>query len=315
VKIKVGNQELEVLVGADPEFFVGKGGKPLSAFGLVPGDKNTPYKVDKGAVQVDGMALEFNIDPAANEAEFLTNLDGVMTTLLHMVPDYEYIDSPVADFGLEYIAEQPEVAKILGCEPDYNAYTLEANPRPDAKRPFRTASGHVHVGWTKDVDPQDPGHMSACARLARMLDYTLGVPSLIWDEDDRRRELYGQPGAFRPKHYGMEYRVLSNAWLNPVENPGPQQPGKFLRRFVYAQTIKAFQMLADDPANDTKMINGRTAKDIITSGDRKAAFYAIKYGRDIPAPSSFRVNAPAAVNTECFVDLSKVPEAAFEAAF
>jgi hypothetical protein len=288
MKISTATQEFEVLVGADPEFFVGKGGLPLSAFGLVPGDKDTPYKVDKGAVQVDGMALEFNIDPAANEAEFITNLDGVMTTLLSMVPDYEYINSPVADFGAEYLEQQPEVAKILGCEPDFNAYTMEPNPTPDAGRPFRTASGHVHVGWTKGVDPHDPGHMRACARLARMMDFTLGVPSLIWDADDRRRELYGKAGAFRPKSYGMEYRTLSNAWLNPEENPAPREGGKFLRKYVYHQTIKAFRLLAEDPESDSRLVTGRTAQDIINSGDRKAAFYAIKYGKDLPSPASYR---------------------------
>jgi hypothetical protein len=36
----------------------------------------------------------------------------------------------------------------------------------------------------------------------------------MWDKDATRRQLYGKAGAFRPKPYGMEYRVLSNRWLD-----------------------------------------------------------------------------------------------------
>jgi hypothetical protein len=38
-----------------------------------------------------------------------------------------------------------------------------------------------------------------------------------WDKDKERRKLYGKPGAFRPKPYGCEYRVLSNAWVDKPE--------------------------------------------------------------------------------------------------
>ena len=56
----------QILVGCDPEVFVAKGGKFISAHGMIPGTKKAPHKVERGAVQVDGMALEFNIDPAAS---------------------------------------------------------------------------------------------------------------------------------------------------------------------------------------------------------------------------------------------------------
>ena len=53
-----------ITVGADPELFVKKGRSFQSAYGMIPGTKQKPKKVIKGAVQVDGMALEFNIDRA-----------------------------------------------------------------------------------------------------------------------------------------------------------------------------------------------------------------------------------------------------------
>jgi hypothetical protein len=75
--------------------------------------------------------------------------------------------------------------------------------------------------------------MSACIALAKQLDYYLGIPSLIYDDGVKRRTLYGAPGAFRPKPYGMEYRVLSNAWLR----------SEGLMRWVFNTTNKAVQDL------------------------------------------------------------------------
>ena len=260
----------EFSLGADPEFFVSKAGKPVSAHGLIPGDKKNPFKVKGGAVQVDGMALEFNIDPAKNFKEFKGNMDGVMKTIMQMVPDYEQYDSPVAEFGFDYIESQPLEAKELGCEPDYNAYTGEVNPRPDAATPFRTASGHIHIGWTNGVDPHDPGHFMACRKLSRALDLFLGVPSLLWDTDTRRRELYGKAGAFRPKSYGMEYRTLSNKWL---DSKIPH-----LKAFVYHQTIDAVKALFEDENILNKKISGYSPEEIVNKSLRDTVFHEAKYG-------------------------------------
>lgn len=259
-------------IGADPEFFVKKFGKLHSAHGLIPGTKEAPHKVKNGAVQVDGMALEFNIDPAENYSQFESNMSNVMTQIMGMIPGYEVFVEPVADFGLEYIQAQPKEASELGCSPDFNAYTKMANPRPDANTPFRTASGHVHIGWTTEpVDINNEGHLEACRTLTKALDVYLGIPSLVWDTDDRRRSLYGAAGAFRPKPYGMEYRVLSNKWItDPV-----------LRKTVYFNTMDAIKATFENPeVGDTKFY-GLTAREIIAKTDDKwknAAGFAFNYG-------------------------------------
>jgi hypothetical protein len=270
---------IEFTFGADPEFFIQRDGRPVSAHGLIPGDKKNPYKVGWGAVQVDGMALEFNIDPAKGEAGFVRNLKAVMDTILKMVPDYQMYDQPVADFGFDYIQAQPQEAKELGCEPDFNAYTMDVNPRPNAEAPFRTASGHIHIGWTNGVDPHDAGHFEACATLAKMLDVYLGVPSLLWDEDDRRRELYGKAGSFRPKSYGMEYRTMSNRWLRP-DKP-------YLSRFVFNNAVEAVKQCFKDPEYADKPIHGKTAREIVDSGDRQAAMSYLKYGAPYKKPKEY----------------------------
>lgn len=240
-------------IGADPEFFVKKFGKLVSAHGLVPGSKENPFLVPKGAVQVDGMALEFNIDPAEDYDAFEDNMSSVLDSITAMVPGYEIFVEPVADFGADYIQAQPDEAKELGCSPDFSAYTGQANPRPNADVPFRTASGHVHIGWTEGADINDEGHLEACRALTKSLDVWLGIPSLVWDQDERRRSLYGAAGAFRPKPYGMEYRVLSNKWItDPV-----------LRMTVYHNTIEAIRKTFDNPDYGDMKFLDMTAKDII----------------------------------------------------
>jgi len=238
----------EFTLGADPELFVTRGGKPESAYGLLKGDKKDPLVVKGGAVQVDGMALEFNIDPAKNFAEFDTNITTVMKTLKDMVPGYEFMVQPVAEFGAPYINSQPKEARQLGCEPDFNAYTGVVNPTPKAETPFRTASGHLHIGWTSGVEPHDPTHFEACRALVKNLDVFVGIPSLIWDNvyaketADKRRALYGQAGAFRPKSYGLEYRVLSNIWITD----------KVYRKTVFENALLAIKETFKDWENAGK---------------------------------------------------------------
>lgn len=267
-------------IGADPEFFVKNFGKLVSAYGLIPGSKEVPFKVPKGAVQVDGMALEFNIDPAEDYEAFEDNMTSVMSSIIGMVPGYEIFVEPVADFGAEYIQSQPDEAKILGCSPDFNAYTKMANPIPNGETPFRTASGHVHIGWTDEpVDVEDESHLEACRALTKSLDLWLGLPSMLWDGDDRRRSLYGAAGAFRPKPYGMEYRVLSNKWIS---NP-------LYRKTVYYNTIEAIKETFKDEGLGDKPVLDLTPRQIINkeAGWKNNLFSAFEYG-GIRTPKFYR---------------------------
>lgn len=207
-----------VLVGADPELFMQhpNSGEFISAHDRIPGTKWEPHKVPYGAVQVDGTALEFNIDPAKTVDEFVHHIQAVRATMTAMVPGYNVVAEPVARFDAQYFKfDVPSSAQELGCNPDFNGWTTDTNPRPDPLgEPLRTASGHLHIGWTEGADVEDKEHFLFCCKVARQLDYYLGMYSLLWDRDGTRRTLYGKAGAFRPKPYGMEYRVLSNRWLD-----------------------------------------------------------------------------------------------------
>lgn len=220
---------MKITIGCDPELFVTKDGKARSAYGLIPGTKENPFPVKDGAVQVDGMALEYNTNPTDNVDEFIRMNKSVMAQMKEMVPGYEFLIVPSVRFNGNHFRNQPEEAKELGCTPDFNAYTMNENPRPDNTTTMRTASGHIHIGFCETDDPLGIEHMTRCATLVKQLDCYLGLPSLLFDDDTSRRVMYGAAGAFRPKPYGVEYRVLSNAWL--------LSEGRM--RFVFEQTVQA----------------------------------------------------------------------------
>lgn len=203
--------------GCDPELFVlDPTGKAVSAEGLLPGTKEKPHPVPGGAIQVDGMAAEFNIEPAATFYEFDSNIKLVMKGLKsHLPKDYTLSAVPSMVFDEDVWDKAPEKAKELGCTPDFNAWTGNVNPPPnDPENPrLRTASGHLHVGWTEDAELSDLQHILNCRDLVKQFDWFLGGWSLKTDPDPIRRRLYGKAGACRFKPYGVEYRVLSNFWL------------------------------------------------------------------------------------------------------
>jgi len=71
--------------------------------------------------------------------------------------------------------------------------------------------GHIHIGYSDH-------NMDLNMRIIQSMDLFLGVPSILLDTDEDRRKMYGKAGEFRHKSYGVEYRVLSNFWLQSEEH-------------------------------------------------------------------------------------------------
>lgn len=206
---------MHIKIGCDPEFFLKKGDKYWSGAGIIPGTKGEPYPVGNGAIQLDGMAAEFNIHPAITEKQFVGNIYSVLASLRSMVPqEYSFEFSATAHFEPDHFYSQPPECLELGCNPDYNAYTKKVNDPPNAATFMRTAAGHIHIGWTNNADEYDEEHIENCVAAVKQLDIALGIPSVVMDNNKERRDMYGKAGCFRPKPYGVEYRVLSNFWLH-----------------------------------------------------------------------------------------------------
>jgi hypothetical protein len=233
----------EFLVGCDPEVFIlNAQGEPVSAAGIIPGSKEEPYKVDGGSVHPDGMAAEFGIDPAKNSSQFIGRVSSVMEQLRSMLPEGHSLSIvPFVRFSPEQFGEAPDEAKELGCNPDFDAYTGEMNVIPDMMEdPFlRTASGHVHVGFPDGpYELNDEQHIRTCRDFVQQLDWFLGAWSCRFDKDPTRRKLYGKAGAFRPKTYGVEYRVMSNFWLTSTS----RMAEVFSRTHVAIRTMRTLYL-------------------------------------------------------------------------
>ena len=254
----------EVTVGADPELFlIAENGDYISGVGKIGGSKEKPKRIDVygHAVQEDNVAVEYNIPPAKTLDNFLKSHQFVLT----------YLKNQSKALGLSLAVDASALFKedqlltpqamSFGCEPDYNAWTLENNERPlltEETYFLRSCGGHIHVGF------KDPIAQTRID-LIRAMDVFLGLPSLFLDADARRRKLYGKAGACRLKPYGVEYRTLSNFWLKSPE---------------YIEWVWKGTQRAIDFVNSNKHILNTDAYEIqrtINTGDLDSASALMEY--------------------------------------
>lgn len=206
------NRIKNVLIGADPEvFFVErKTNLPRSAEGLLGGTKDKPVPMqglpEGFFVQEDNVTAEFNIPPAHTAAEFTKSIFESLKYIKGIAKknNLKLAFVPDLDFPEEQLATKH--CQTLGCDPDFNIWAQQENPRPKAPELMRTAAGHIHIGW-------DSPDWDGITLMAKMFDLFVTVPSILVTEPNRRRQLYGKAGACRPKKYGVECRSLDNFWL------------------------------------------------------------------------------------------------------
>lgn len=196
---------MSIMIGADPEVFLVRNGMIVPALGVLPGSKDEPFKTTHGWIQPDNALAEFNISPAVSENEFVQSIKDCMDDLRQ----YGALELKAShEFSIDELAQAGPGVFRFGCDPDYNAWQegrRNRPPNPATIGGLRTAGGHVHIGCQVALDrPLD---------VIRGCDVLLGLGSVLFDDDTRRRAVYGKAGAFRHKVYGVEYRTLSNFWL------------------------------------------------------------------------------------------------------
>lgn len=196
-------------IGSDPEAFLFAGGNPVSAIGLVPGSKEEPFKISEHeSVQVDNVAIEFNIKPSETPEEFMESLGRCyawsVDHLSKIDPRLQFVFTPSVEFDKQSL--KSKAARTFGCDPDFNAWTGGVNRPPSPGGLLRSCGGHIHLGLDMDFSFDEK-------RLIRLMDKYVGSYVSYICPDKRRMELYGKAGAFRMKDYGVEYRTPSNTWL------------------------------------------------------------------------------------------------------
>lgn len=222
-------------LGADPELFVQNiEGQVVPICGKIGGTKETPLIINhlieaqygpeggrrgrdidkKGnyAIQEDNVMLEFNIPAFSQSSYFQDSITKILTVLENTVLAQDGLrlkHEVMHSFKPEDIAPFPQ-AFTVGCLPDMNAYAESG----DFERPpfnathfgnHRFCGGHLHVQYNKN---NVPPHI-----FAQFMDLVAELPFLRYDKQKMRRMFYGQPGLYREKPYGIEYRTTSNFWL------------------------------------------------------------------------------------------------------
>lgn len=210
-------------IGCDPEFFMRKRatGELISAIPFIKGTKDNPELLPQGGnIQRDNVSVEIATDPAEAADQFINNISCTLKEAVKKLPKgHEMVAIPSAYFDEKQL-EHPD-ACIFGCDPDYNAWSMCENEKPYAADPtFRSCGAHIHVGTTGKDANSFLLIFDRKMEFVKIMDCLHGVISTILDSSKEaidRRQLYGKAGAHRDKPYGVEYRVLSNYWLqSPV---------------------------------------------------------------------------------------------------
>jgi Phage phiEco32-like COOH.NH2 ligase-type 2 len=227
-------------VGADPELFVQtiEEGQVVPICGKIGGTKENPIIINKlvdaiygaeigrrnrdgkdslgregdYAVQEDNVMLEFNVPAYKSGAAFVDSISKVLNTLDSSVLSQHGLKCKhdvMHTFKPEDLVPYPQ-AFTVGCLADMNAYAendaFERTPFTAAHfGNHRFCGGHIHVQYNYNNVPK---HV-----FAQFMDLVAELPFIRWDKQKMRRMFYGQPGIYREKPYGIEYRTLSNFWL------------------------------------------------------------------------------------------------------
>ena len=199
-------------IGADPEMFIinEKTRAVVSAIGLIPGEKGNPWRDPSWGpgfgIEIDNILVEYNIPPVDTKEDFIE--------VVNFMKDYidRYLKRINPELGIlcasSMMVDKDQldnpIAQLFGCCPDFNCYTGAPNPRPRGEKTnLRSAGFHVHYGYEHPSIDQS-------VEMVKYFDIFLGLMSLLFDTDRKRRSLYGKAGCYRLTSYGVEYRTLSS---------------------------------------------------------------------------------------------------------
>lgn len=222
-KTKLGTmvRRIGCTVGTDPEIFgVDAKGSVIPAWTYL-GSKDNPDQYaslgghHKGTTYWDGFQAEFTtpagISCLAQMSDAVqAGLKSVYTALIAKNPKARLSIASVLPVSPKVLEKASEEHVAFGCAPSKNVYGLQGNVRDGRDVPYRFAGGHIHMGLEVKTEEYLRG-------LVRTMDSVLGVAcvSMFATVDNPiRRQFYGLAGEYRTPPHGLEYRVLSNAWLS-----------------------------------------------------------------------------------------------------
>jgi hypothetical protein len=197
--------------GSDPELMLMKDGNYKSAIGIIQGSNQNRIKIRGHEFYYDNVLAECAIKPSCSKEEVVKNFNECLQLYAEMVHPFKLVLQAAHNYDKSEL-KSPDAVRV-GCDPEYCPYEMKIASSPTEEilhGTLRTCGGHIHLGHEVLTE----GNNGILAMY--MMDLFLGVPSLWLDKDPTsgiRREMYGAAGRYRVKSYGMEYRSLSNFWL------------------------------------------------------------------------------------------------------
>jgi len=197
--------------GSDPEFMIVKDGKYKSAIGIIQGTVDNRIEINGHEFYYDNVLAECAIKPSCSKEETIANFNECLQLFAEMVHPFQITPQAAQHYDRDQL-QHPDARKV-NCDPEFCPYTMSMAKGPIEEITYgtlRTSGGHIHLGNEYLTE----GNNGILAMY--MMDLFLGAPSLWLDKDPTsrtRREMYGAAGRYRAKSYGMEYRSLSNFWL------------------------------------------------------------------------------------------------------
>lgn len=245
-------------IGSDPELFIynNKTKKVVSAIDKIPGHKDDPFTegLPQGfGLQTDNILAEFNIPPVTSENEFVQCInfmkDFIRNKVKQIDENYDVLCAASSKVPAKEL-KHPQ-AKEFGCDPDFCIYSSGPNVVGAATRTnLRSAGFHIHVGYSNH-------NIDTSLKMLLYIDAIVGLPSILYDTDTERRNLYGKAGCFRLQPYGFEYRTLSSFWI----------ANESRLRFIWKQVMWALRYYE----NDARLPNYTAVRDAINNNDVEMA--------------------------------------------
>lgn len=266
-------------LGTDPELFVVDENQ-----NVVPASKilDIPLNSANGSIVKDGLQIELH--PTANHCrEVLTsNIRGCLLQLHNHLnsgklksKNYKISNKFVIDVNKELLKELNPEDLAIGCEPDKIAHGSAKSCYIDGTKHFkRYCGGHLHFGSANGYSSDIEEYHKNVNEIIILMDYFVGLTWVLLDhsEDNKeRRKVYGKAGSYRLQPHGIEYRVLSNLWMN---HPALLSLTFFLARFaLYIATPQIDSLDKKDISikNLEKILSHSKLEKIINENDYEQA--------------------------------------------
>jgi hypothetical protein len=214
-------------MGCDPEFFFStKRGRIIGSEKIIP--KGGIKTLNSSKVIIDGVQAELNPEADTCRQRLANNITMCFNKVkAELAKNKTY----KADFRQTIKVTKKELdslapeSRVFGCMPSKNIHTPNSKiaVRDASKYPYRSGGGHIHIGIRENSNGSTSNSylkmneaIKNPKRLVPMLDIIVGNTCVLIDRDPgniERRQVYGKAGEFRTPKHGLEYRTLSNFWL------------------------------------------------------------------------------------------------------